>query len=198
MKDDFPTPAAYGHAAWFLMCEVAALQAIAQVEAGPLGAFNDDGTPVILFERHKFDKLTHGLFRGTALEGNADSAWSSISEPTSGGYGPPSAQHRKLDLAALRDRNAALQSCSWGLFQILGENWQSAGFDSLQAFVNAMIRDVDGHLRALVMFIRNDRRLLTALRSRDWAAFAFAYNGPQFKKNSYDAKMAAAYKKLTS
>ena len=194
MKADHPTPESFGHAAWFLMCEARALRAVATVEAGPDGAFNDDGTPVVLFERHKFDRHTKGRFRGARLPG-AHAAWSDISNPKWGGHGPKSAQHLKLDYASGLDRDAALKSASWGLFQILGENYAAAGFDSLQAFVNAMVRDVDGHLRALVMFIRNDRRLLTSLRSRDWAVFAHAYNGPQFKVNAYDSKMAEAYKK---
>src|SRR5688500_14158988 len=158
------------------MCETAALRAVAEVEAGPDGGFNDDGTPVVLFERHKFDRLTNGRFRGKRVPG-LPATVASISEPSWGGYGPKAAQHKKLDFAAALDREAALKSASWGLFQILGENYAAAGFDSLQAFVNAMIRDVDGHLRALTMFIRSNRELLTSLRSRDWAVFAYNYNG---------------------
>lgn len=197
MKSDFPSAEAYGHAAWFLMCEPAALRAFAEVEAGPNGAFNDDGTPVVLFERHKFNRHTLGRYLGTKLPSAPKGAsWASIAEKGWGGHGPARVQHEKLAFAASLDREAALQSASWGLFQILGENWQQAGFDSLQAFVNAMIRDVDGHLRALVMFIRNNRALLTAVRSKDWPVAAYHFNGPLFKANLYDSKMEAAYAKL--
>lgn len=200
MKADFPTAEAYGHAAWFLMCEPAALRAVAQVEAGPDGGFNDDGTPVVLFERHKFDRHTDGRYRGTRLPGfkrpPEGPDWTIISDPRWGGYGPKRVQHVKLDFAAQLDRRAALMSASWGLFQILGENYSAAGFDTLQAFVNAMIRDVDGHLRALTMLIRNNRELLTSLRSRDWAVFAYNFNGPLFRQNAWHTKMAAAYQVL--
>jgi len=32
-----------------------------------------------------------------------------------------------------------------------------------------------------------------ALRKRNWAAFAKAYNGPGYAKNQYDTKLAASY-----
>lgn len=196
MKDDHPSPQSYAHAAWFLACDAAALRALAAVEAGAAGAFNDDGTPVILFERAKFEKHTAGKFHGQRLP-NSPTEWSLVSWPAWGGYGPTSVQHDKLAFAVTLDRVAALKSASWGLFQILGENYAAAGFHDLQSFVNAMYRDVDEHLRALVMFIRSNPRLLQALKARDWTVVAFNYNGPKFMENRYDAKMAAAYARLT-
>ncbi|WP_426772988.1 N-acetylmuramidase domain-containing protein, partial [Pseudomonas aeruginosa] len=32
-----------------------------------------------------------------------------------------------------------------------------------------------------------------ALKSKDWAEFARRYNGPDYKKNNYDVKLAEAY-----
>jgi hypothetical protein len=195
VKDDHPSPEAYGHAAWFLMCEARALRAVATVEAGPHGGFNDDGTPVILFERHKFERHTGGRFHGARMpSGKAE--WNLISWTVWGGYGPTSVQHEKLAFAATLDRDAALKSASWGLFQILGENHAAAGFPDLQGFINAMYRDVDGHLRALVMFIRSNPKLLYAIRARDWPVVAYNYNGPKFRENRWDTKMADAYARL--
>jgi hypothetical protein len=196
-KTDHPSPESYAHAAWFLSCEVAALRAVATVEAGPLGAFNDDGTPVILFERHKFEKHTQGRFHGARLP-NSNAEWSLISWPTWGGYGPTSVQHAKLARAVALDRDAALKSASWGLFQILGENHAAAGFPDLQGFINAMYGDVDEHLRALVMFVRGNPRLHQALKARDWPVVAYHYNGPKFLENKWDSKMADAYARLTA
>ncbi|HAF23464.1 MAG TPA: hypothetical protein DCK93_11245, partial [Blastocatellia bacterium] len=34
------------------------------------------------------------------------------------------------------------------------------------------------------------------LRTKNWAAFARGYNGPKYKINPYDTKLAAAYKKF--
>jgi len=195
MKFNFPSSEAYDHAAWMLGVERNALMAIGEVESGAAGAFNSDGTPVVLFERHIFDRLTGGRYRGARVFG-ADTSWSAVSEPSPGGYGPSRVQHERLDYAATLDRSAALRATSWGLFQILGSNCVEAGFRDLQSFINAMYRDVDEHLRALVMFIRSNSLMLEALREKNWAEFARRYNGPDYQKNRWDVKAAEAYERL--
>jgi hypothetical protein len=37
--------------------------------------------------------------------------------------------------------------------------------------------------------------LINALKNKDWKAFARGYNGVGYAKNSYDIKLANAYKK---
>jgi hypothetical protein len=165
---------------------------VAQVEAGPQGAFLDTGEPVLLYERHVFHRATSGRFDGELVTG-LPTEQAILSSPVPGGYGPSSIQHRKLQAAVVLNRDAALRSCSWGLFQIMGVNHVQAGFPRLQDFVSAMYRSADDHLRAFVMFIRHDWRLVDALRERDWVGFAGTYNGPQFMKNQYDSRMASAY-----
>ena len=196
LKATKPSGVAYISAAWLLGVQPEALQAVAEVEAGPFGAFLDNGEPVILYERHIFHRLTNGRFAGALAPGDFPREVSELSNPSAGGYGAVSIQHAKLAAAVRLDREAALKACSWGLFQILGLNHAEAGHPSLQAFVNAMYRSVDEHLRALVMYLRHDFRLVDALRSHEWAEFARLYNGPAYQKNHYDAKLAAAYARL--
>ena len=195
MKADFPTKEAFEHAAWMLRCEVYAIEAIAKVEVGPLGAFYDDGTPTILYERHQFHRLTMGKHVGKKVTINGVEY--DLSHPKGGGYGPSSVQHKKLQAAENLNKDAARRACSWGLFQIMGFNHAKAGFPNLQRFINAMFRDVDDHLRALVLFIRNDERLVDAVRDRNWASFALHYNGSDYRANDYDGKMARAYEALS-
>jgi hypothetical protein len=195
-KADHPTVEAYAGAAWLLRCEVRAVMAVAIVEAGAEGAFLPTGEPVILFERHHFDRLTYGRFTGATVPGTTTEPWRVIAARTTGGYGPYSAQHRRLQAAVALDRDAALKSASWGLFQIMGSNHAACGFPELQRFVTAMYRSADDHLRAFVQFIRHDGRLVDAIRARDWSGFARVYNGPKFAKHGYDRKLAAAYDKL--
>lgn len=181
-------------AAHELDCEPAAVQAVATVETRA-EAFLDDGRPVILFERHKFHQFTKGRYTA---------AYPGISNPDAGGYGQAGAwQHERLGLAASLDRTAALKSASWGMFQIMGFNHALAGHPALQAFINAMYAGEPEHLAAFVAFIKNDRRahpatrvtLAQALRTRDWASFAYLYNGSDYRVNRYDTKMAAEYAK---
>lgn len=184
------------HAAWMLNCEPAAIRAVAQVESGPLGAFLETGDPVILFERHAFHRLTEGKFDGARVDGG-DPVWSLVSSPAPGGYGPNSVQHKRLSKAVQLDRTAAIKSASWGIFQILGDNHAQAGCKRLQDFVNVMYdHDVNQQLRAFVMFVLNDPRLAWAIRDKDWARFAYVYNGPNYGKNLYDTRIAQAYEAL--
>lgn len=183
------TPQNYEWAAAVIGCEVEAIQAVAEQEAGIRGPWDEFGRPNILFERHKFAGHTKNVWNTTHPD---------ISNPNWGGYGRYSAQYPKLFRAATLDESAALKSASWGAFQILGENHVAAGSDSVEAFVDAMLTDVKSHLRAFVSFVSKDRRLVKALKDKDWTAFARIYNGPDYKKNQYDTKMAEIYKRLTA
>lgn len=194
MKLDWPSEGAYTIAAELLQCEPAAIRAVARVEAGPEGAFLDSGEPVVLYEPHVFDRLTGGKFRGViAAHISGPAGVLSREKWTPGTYGAYSVQHARLAAAAELDRTAALKSCSWGLFQILGENYKRAGFADLQSFINAMYRDVDAHLTALCCYILTDEKLLSAIRAHDWPTFARIYNGPGYRKNKYDDKLSAAF-----
>lgn len=195
-KADHPTPEAYTAAAWLLRCEVNAVRAVGLIEAGVQGAFLETGEPVILFERHVFDRRTGGRFRGATVAGAENESWGLVSWPNPGGYGPTRVQHRRLAAAVALDRDAALESASWGLFQILGENHEQCGYPELQRFITAMYRSVDDHLRAFVQFIRHDARLVDAIRARDWRAFARIYNGPAFESHNYHGRLAEAYERL--
>jgi hypothetical protein len=194
MKPDFPSIAAFTTAAELLKCDRAAIQAVGRVECGPEGAFFDSGEPAILFEAHRFHALTKGKFAGARAAGIAgEPGVLSRSKWMPGTYGPNSIQHARLAAAAALDRDAALMATSWGLFQVLGEHWKRCGYGSVQSFVNAAYQSADDHLQMFVHFILADAKLVTALRAKAWATFAAIYNGPGYKANKYDKKLAAAY-----
>lgn len=180
------TPQAFAAAARKLGCDVAAVRAVAEVES-PKGPFLADGRPTILFEPHIFSRYTKGRF---------DRSHPKLSYPRwkAGAYGPGGAyQHdQRLAPAAELDREAALKACSWGQFQIMGFNHAACGYGGVQAFVNAMYRNADAQLGAFVDYVIN-RGLADELQRRDWAGFAYGYNGPGYAANRYDQKLAAAY-----
>lgn len=169
---------------------VAAIKAVTKVESKGEGFMTLPGSstkvPVILYERHIMDRLLKA--KGRVITDQPD-----LVNPTPGGYGKYSEQPAKLERAARIDRECALQSCSWGLFQIMGFHWQAIGYPSLQAFVNAMYKDEASHLDAFVRFLSINPSMLDALRRRDWPAFARAYNGPGYRTNAYDVKLQQAY-----
>src|SRR5947199_8204907 len=94
-----------------LSVDLPEIWAVVAVETSGCG-FLADRRPQILYERHVFHALTHGRFD----DGD-------ISDAASGGYGAGgSHQYERLDRALQLNRDAALQSASWGLGQILGRN----------------------------------------------------------------------------
>lgn len=164
---------------------VAAVKAIVQVESAGSGFIN--GRPTILPEPHRFSKATRGKF---------DARYPTISYPKWGMRPYPKTQDERYGvlLQMIRlDVDAGFASASYGKFQILGENAKACGYDTSWQFAEAMARDEKTQLEAFERFvIRNG--LLPALKVLDWARFAAGYNGPRFRENQYDTKLANAYR----
>jgi N-acetylmuramidase-like protein len=179
---------AYDRAAKALDVEVNAIKAVADVETKG-NAFDEEGRPRILYERHYFHELTHGRY---------DKHHPTVSSATRGGYGKFSIQYKKLEEAYALDPTAALKSASWGRFQIMGRYFQAAGFASVQLFVLSLTRSEENHLIAFTNFVKADKSANKALKKKDWATFARHYNGPGYKDNKYDTKLEEAYKKLNA
>ena len=181
----------YIDAAKKVPCSVAAIKAVAIVESGSRGGFNPDGSPVTLFEGHKFHEATNGIY-DTVAPDLSFPAWDKSF------YGKTWQQEqRRLQRAMVLDRDAALRSASWGKFQIMGFNHVIAGHTTLQKFVNAMYRGEREHLNAFVAFVLS-KRLGPALRRLDWEMFASVFNGRGYKANQWDTKIAAAYQELVA
>lgn len=182
------------NAAKNLNVPVAALRAVIEVEARGKG-FYDNGQPVILFERHVFwQRLTQRNLISLRDKANKERPDLCFPRWTTGSYGSFSAQHKRLEDAAAYHREVALESCSWGLGQVMGYHWKLLGYPTLQSFINAMFRDEAGQLDAMCRFIKVNR-LDNYMRALDWAGFALGYNGSGYRANRYDEKLAAAYRK---
>lgn len=178
------TDADYVRAASLLGCEVAAIRAFAEVESKGDG-FLDNGLPKILFEAHVFSRRTGHQY---------DISHPRISSLTwnKALYVGGAAEHERLDQAAALNRDAALQSASWGAFQIMGFNYKRAGFTSVQEFVNAMYRNEGEHLTAFCNCVKSFG-LDDELRNLEWEALAEGYNGPSYAANQYHIKLPRAY-----
>lgn len=159
------------------------LWAILAVETSGFG-FLTDRRPKILFERHVFHALTGGRFSAA----NPD-----ISNGSSGGYQGGAAEYGRLKRAMLLDRRAALESASWGLGQVMGLHAVRLGYANVEAMVEEFKEGEDAQLTGCVTFIRNRKALHDALMEKDWARFAFFYNGKGYARNAYDRKLAAAF-----
>jgi peptidoglycan hydrolase-like protein with peptidoglycan-binding domain len=178
-------------AAHKLGVNVATVKAVYKVESNGKGFVGDN--PKILFEGHIFWKQlkAHGLNPANYQKGNENilhSAW------TKAYYGQN--QYERLDKAKAIHQDSANESASWGLFQIMGFHWKSLGYASVQEFVDKMYQSEGEQLMAFVRFIEVNN-LVRFLKVRDWAGFARRYNGPGYRANRYDVKMAQAYKQYS-
>ena len=82
-----------------------------------------------------------------------------------------------------------------GLPQVMGFNRRNVGFDTVYAMVAARLESEDRHLEALGQFIMGNPKCRIGIQRRDWGTFAACYNGPDFRRNDYDNRLAAAYEK---
>jgi peptidoglycan hydrolase-like protein with peptidoglycan-binding domain len=173
-----------------LSVEWQALAAVADVESGGRPLW--DGLCPIRIEGHYFYARLSGGKRDTAVaQGLASPKAGAVSN------GPDmAARYAKLDRMRAIDENAALESCSWGLGQVMGAHWKSLGYESVKALADDARDSVAGQVRLMGRFIEHNG-LIMPLRKKDWPTFALLYNGKGYKKNSYDTKMANAYARFS-
>ena len=176
--------------------ELALVKAVNEVESGGHGFIGDK--PVILFEGHiLWNQLKkHGLRPEDHIAGNE-----MILFPrwTRDFYLGGLREYDRLETAKRIHPTAALESCSWGLFQIMGNNWEWLDYSSVEDFVRRMHLSEGEHIDAFGRFISKKKfkgvPLVDHLRNRDWAAFAEGYNGRGFRQNKYDTKLKRAFRK---
>lgn len=182
------TSADYKRVASELGVEPEVLMAFTEVESNGKG-FLPDGRPVILFERHIFHDLLKDKDK-FCPPGSED-----ICQYNPGGYKGWELEYNRLNRAIQIDEDCALQSASWGLFQIMGFNYSVCGYKNVKSFVEAMKQSEANHLKAVANFLKYNG-ILPSLRNRDWARVARLYNGEGYRTNRYDEKLAIAYNRL--
>jgi hypothetical protein len=167
--------------------EPAALLAIAEIESAGQVFAKIDGRnePLIRFEGHYFDRRLSGAAQERArAEG--------LASPNAGAVANPRAQAARwqmLERAASIDHQAAYESTSWGLGQVMGSHWQWLGFDDVDALVTEARSGAAGQARLMTRYL-DKAGLTSALNDHDWEAVGHGYNGPGFRKNGYHLKLA--------
>jgi len=168
----------------------AALLAVAEVESAgrATDVVNGRAMPLIRWEGHYFYRRLSGTALSTAVRDG-------LASPKVGGIPNPRTQQGRYDLldrAKRINEAAALESCSWGLGQVMGGNWRMLGYASVHELVEEAVSGVAGQVAVMARFIKATG-LVDELQALQWTAFARQYNGPGFAANRYDTKMADAY-----
>lgn len=208
----------YANAAKKMNVVTPAVRAVTEVEAKGSGFLNS-GRSTILFERHIFYRelnkrlstvptLADGIIKKLGLTKPVSSSsvdfikayllnnYSNLYNPSTGGYQGTSKgieyEWQRMEKAKTIDNESALLSVSYGLFQIMGFNYKTAGFKSVDDMYMACARSERNQLDAFCNFVLADQRLIGALRKKDFTAFAIAYNGPA--QNGYDVRLSQTFK----
>lgn len=210
-----------------LDCDVNVLKAFAKVESGGRNSFwrlnNGEGAhlPAILYERHYFSRLTKGVhdkehpdvswptgYRTRKQLGKDDKRMHDERVDADDVYSDYASSYLRLIRAYDLDPTAALKSCSWGKFQIMGDNCSLCGEDDIKPFITKMCTSEHAQVALIAEFIRNKPRawknpknkslgkeisLWDAVKTRNWRAIAFNYNGPSYETYSYHTKLEQAY-----
>jgi hypothetical protein len=187
----------YLKAAQLLGCKVAAIKAVAHQESGGAGFFKN-GKVVIKYEGHIFHHFTEGRFDKT----NPTLSYPAWTEQ----YSPLNSidQYVRFDEAYRLDPKAAMMATSWGMFQIMGENFSSCGVKNIDEFVSDMHIGESYHLQLFCQYLKTQglAKYLVGMAEPGMAlvyaaSFARRYNGNGFQKNHYDVNIAALFSKYS-
>lgn len=167
--------------------EYAALRAFIDVESGGKGFNEATGKILIQFEPHYFRKRVPYAPSG---------AWSVNKVEVQSKEWPAFNNAFKIN------PDAAMESTSIGLPQIMGAHWKRIGYKSVGEMWDDFKKSEYNQIVALVKFIKTDAKLYKALQSKDWHTVAVRYNGAgymdiakRYGREPYNLSMAKAYAK---
>lgn len=166
--------------------EYAALKAVITVESSGKGFDPATGKIMIQFEPHWFRKIAKN-----PDEGGGQRTWAR------NGVEKQAGEWAAFNDAFSINPDAAMQSTSIGLMQVMGFHYKKVGFATVGAMWDHGKESEANQADLGIRFIKapTNEKMYNALKNKDWATFAFYYNGAQYKKFSYDTRLADAYKK---
>lgn len=98
--------------------------------------------------------------------------------------------------------NAAMESTSIGLGQVMGFHYQRLGYKSVGDMWDDAKKGIERQIWQMAKFIATDNRLFRALKDKNWHLVATYYNGAGYKqlaikigREPYDISMQKAYLK---
>ena len=165
------------------------LAAVANVESGGRSGFRNypgaPNHPVIRFEPHHFNKRCSP--ENTMPFTNNGRGFSSLKSET--GW-------EAFLLAYRLDEGAAIQSTSWGMFQIMGFHYRKLKFKTPQEFRKAMF-SAEGQYTVFARFIQSHKILREAASCMTpdetvFRRFAKSYNGAS-NVDEYSKRITNAY-----
>lgn len=150
-------------------------------------AFGEDNKVIIRFEVHQFHKywgaanqtifdkyFSFESWRNHKFRRAEGSEWMAV-------HTAQTREHEVLEFARTLDDTAALKSISMGAPQIMGFNYKSLGYESVQDMYDSFARSVNAQILGMFDFVKGTSatsRAIRALQTGDYLTFASIYNGP--------------------
>lgn len=149
---------------------------IAKESGGEVYAIVNGGKlPLIRWEGHYF----YQRLKGAALDAAVSKR---LAAPKPGAIKNPKGQEarwRKLvEPACNINTDAAHESMSWGVGQVMGAHWKRLGFASVADLVNTACSGLYGQVDVMMRYVR-EFGLIDELQRGDALGFARGYNGPK-------------------
>lgn len=166
--------------------EQEALAAFVEIESGGRG-FDKNGKIIIQFEpswfKRKAPYAPSGKWSLNKVE-RQSKEWEAFNE------------------AFRLDANAAMESTSIGLGQVMGFHYNRLGYSSVGQMWDDAKKGEDRQIFQMAEFVRTDSRLIKALKEKNWHLVAVYYNGAgymeiakRYGREPYNISMEKAYNK---
>ena len=166
--------------------EPAALHAFSDIESEGNG-YTEDGRLKILYEPHVVSRNTFHLYDFMEPQPVCGVVVSYPNWCKPGKLPPKCTKHPYnlsqeerwglLAFAAELDFEGALKGCSWGTFQILGENWKALGYASVWHMVVSFYEEGEvAQLNSAIRFL-DYKDVLDDMRRGEWDNVIAAWNG---------------------
>ncbi|MEG0701882.1 MAG: N-acetylmuramidase family protein [Muribaculaceae bacterium] len=186
----------YAKVAAELDIDVATIKAVSDIEAGKThNGFATPGVPIINFDVTVF----RGFLRKAGINAakykkSNSTAFSRVNTAKYGSYAK--AQYARLESAREINADIANKSTFWGMFQIGGFNWKKCGTSSIDEYVTLVSQSEAMQLELFARFLENSG-MVKYLKTKNWRAFAKAYNGTSAIARGYHKRLASAYAKYS-
>lgn len=171
----------YATTAKELGIEKEVLMAIASQESKH-ASFKAVKQATILFERHKMYRLLIKKGNTKASVDALSKRYPSIVNEDSGGHNDMTS-YDKLKTAKSIDYDCAIQSCSWGKFQVMGFHYANL-YSSPRELEKAMNMCELQQFKYFVLYLKKTNGMVDALKSKNWEEIATLYNGPKWKEKN--------------
>lgn len=153
------------------------LNAVVKVESGGIGFASDTGKIIIQFEPSWFRRKTGYYPSGLWSQNKVDRQ---------------SKEWLAFNDAFKLNPNAAMESTSIGLMQVMGFHYKLLGFKTVGDMWNFAKQSEANQLEIAIRFIKSNPKLDKALKTGDAETFAYYYNGSEYRKFNYNTRLKAA------